>query len=64
MEAHLNTRSARAGAASDVETHGFSGRVVADCIETHSQLTDQEKAGFVRTFIDIEDLDSLEDRAH
>ena len=42
------------------ESHGFSGIVVADCILTHSQLTDQEKAGFVRTFIDIEDMDSLD----
>ena len=42
-----------------VENHGFSGIVVADCILTHSQLTDQEKVGFVRTLIDIEDIDSL-----
>jgi hypothetical protein len=34
--------------------------VVADCILTHSQLTDREKAEFARTYIDIEDIDSLD----
>jgi hypothetical protein len=34
--------------------------VVADCIYTHSQLTDQEKVAFTRTFLDIESINSLD----
>ena len=34
--------------------------MVADCIYTHSQLTDQEKVGFTRTFLDIESINSLD----
>jgi hypothetical protein len=60
MGTHVNTRSARPEAGSMAENHGFSGIVVADLIHTHSQLTDREKAGFVRTFIDIEDIDWLD----
>ena len=60
MRAHLDTKAARPEAGSMAEKHGFSRIVVADCIYTHSQLTEQEKVEFVRTFIDIEDLDSLD----
>src|SRR6266550_4095231 len=60
MGTHPDTRSGRPEAGCTVENHGFSGIVVADCIYTHSQLTDQEKVGFTRTFLDIESINSLD----
>jgi hypothetical protein len=55
-----STHDQGAEAGGPVENHGFSGIVVADCIYTHSQLTDQEKVAFTRTFLDIESINSLD----
>ena len=60
MGIHLDTNEARPRVGRRVENHGFSGIVVADCIYTHSELTDQEKVGFTRTFLDLENIDSLD----